>query len=504
MSQEDRKVRGGNAPEPPASSETWHRPRPPVPDGQQTAGDRGRVLPRPSVLAVAWRWTATALSPVLPLHLRRRAARGKEIAARLPERYGEGADRPPGRLLWLHAASVGETVSVLPLIEALARREPDLRFLVTTGTVTSAALLADRLSAALAPRVAHRFVPLDVPAWVARFLDGWRPDAAVFVESELWPNLVAATAARGIPMALVNARMSARAARRWSRAPGLAQRVLSAFMLVLAQSEDDAARFRALGASGATCPGNLKFAAPPLPADAAALARLAALIGDRPAWVAASTHPGEEALVIAAHRRLAAAHPGLLTIIVPRHPERGAEIAALAGGIPLAQRGAGQDLGADTQILLADTLGELGLWYRLARLAFIGGSLVPHGGQNPLEPARLGCPVLVGPHTWNFTEILARMEAAGGLVRIDTEPNPAAALAEAVAAMLTNRDRGQAQARAAAVVAAEQAGLPDRIAAALAPLLPGPDENTAAPGGMRAAASETSGPPGERTKVDRT
>ncbi len=280
--------------------------------------------------AMLWRWAAAAIAPALPLHLRRRAARGKEDAARLSERYGEGADRPAGRLLWVHAASVGESVSVLPLLEALAARDPALRFLLTTGTVTSARLLVDRIPRAIAARVAHRFAPLDVPRWVARFLDGWRPDAAVFVESELWPNLIAATRARGIPMALVNARMSARAAARWARAPGFARRVLSAFTLVLAQTEADAARFRALGAAGATSPGNLKIAAPPLPADAAELVRLRALVGDRPAWVAASTHPGEEALVMAAHRRLVAAHPRLLTIIVPRHPHRGAEVAALA------------------------------------------------------------------------------------------------------------------------------------------------------------------------------
>lgn len=452
-----------------------------------------------AIPALAWRWAASAIAPALPLHLRRRAARGKEDAARLAERYGQGADRRPGRLLWVHAASVGESVSVLPLIDALAARDPALRFLLTTGTVTSARLLADRLPPALAPRAAHRFAPLDVPRWAARFLDGWRPDAAVFVESELWPNLIAATQARGIPMALVNARMSARAAARWGRAPGFARRVLSAFTLVLAQTEGDAARFRALGAAGAASPGNLKFAAAPLPADAAELARLRALLGDRPAWVAASTHPGEEALAMAAHRRLAAAHPGLLTIIVPRHPDRGAEVAALGAGLAVARRGAGEDPGGAVQVLVADTLGELGLWYRLARLAFVGGSLVAHGGQNPLEPARLGCPVLVGPHTWNFAGILDRMAAAGGLARLDPGPDPAAALAEAVADMLTHPARGQAQARAAAAVAADQAGLPDRIAAALLPLLPGPEALAAAPGGRMAVAPETSGPPGDRT-----
>jgi 3-deoxy-D-manno-octulosonic-acid transferase len=462
---------------------------------------------RPSPLGLLWRWAAAALAPLLPLHLRRRAARGKEDAARIAERYGHGAARPPGRLLWLHAASVGETLSVLPLIAALAARDPALRFLVTTGTVTSAGLLAQRLPGALAPRVAHRFVPLDVPRWVARFLAGWRPDAAVFVESELWPNLVAAAAARGIPLALVNARISDRSARWWRRAPGLARQVLSAFRLVLAQTEADAARLRALGAAGATCPGNLKYAAAPLPADPAELARLSALLAGRTAWVAASTHPGEEALALEAQRRLADAQPdlpGLLAIIVPRHPERGAAVAALAGDLPVARRAAGQDPAPGTAVLVADTLGELGLWYRLARVAFVGGSLVPHGGQNPLEPARLGCPVVTGPHTWNFAEILDRLETAGGVARLAEGPDPAGALAEALADMLTSPDRGRDRAEAAAGIAAEEAGLPERMAAALLPLLAAPEDAAAAPGGHRAAAPVTIGPPGAGMLDDRT
>lgn len=457
--------------------------------------EAGRAVTAAGVL---WRWSATALAPLLPLHLRWRVRRGKEIAERLPERYGAGADRPAGRLLWLHAASVGETLSILPLLEELATRDPSLSLLVTTGTVTSATLLARRLPAALVPRLRHRFVPLDVPGWAARFLAGWRPDAGVFVESELWPNLIAGAAARGIPLALINGRMSDRSARWWARAPGLAREVLSRFRLVLGQTVADAERLQALGAEAA-CWGNLKYAAPPLPADEAERARLAALLAGRPVWLAASTHPGEEAIVVAAHRRLLAGHPGLLTIIVPRHPERGPEVAALAGEIPVSRRAAGEDPPADPGVYLADTLGELGLFYRLAQLAFVGGSLVPHGGQNPLEPARLHCPVLTGPHTWNFAEVLARMEAVGGVTRVVPGADPAAALAEAVSAMLTESDRGRVQAGAAAGIAAEEAGLPARIAAALTALLP-PDEATAAPGG-RVAVPEGSGPPGAR-KVD--
>lgn len=446
-----------------------------------------------SLLAAAWRLAASAAAPALPAYLRRRARRGKEVPERIAERYGEGAARPEGRLLWLHAASVGEMLSLLPLLEALGEAAPRLRFLVTTGTRTSADLLARRLPPALAPRVTHRFVPLDVPRWVARFLDGWRPDAAVFAESELWPNLIAATAARGMPLALVNARMSDRSLRWWRRAPGLAREVLAPFALVLAQTEADAARFRALGAP-ARCLGNLKYAAPPLPADVAELERLRRLLGTRPAWVAASTHPGEEAAVLQAHRRLAAAHPGLLTVIVPRHPERGPEVAALAEGLAVARRAAGEDPGALTEVLVADTLGELGLFYRLAACTFVGGSLVEHGGQNPLEPARLGCPVLLGPHVWNFAEIVDRLAAAGGLVRIAPGTDPAAALAEAVSAMLSNPDRGRAQAEAAFGVAAEEAGLPERIAAALLPLVPLRDA-TAQPEGRNLAGTALAGPP---------
>lgn len=451
--------------------------------------------------ACLWHWTAAAAAPALPAYLRRRARRGKEIADRLPERFGAGAARPDGPLMWLHAASVGETLSILPLLDALAARAPALSFLVTTGTVTSATLLARRLTPGLAPRVAHRFVPLDVPGWVGRFLDGWRPDAAVFVESELWPNLIGATARRGIPLALVNGRMSESSGRWWSRAPGLARGVLAPFRLVLAQTEADAARLRALGAS-AQCWGNLKYAAPPLPVDEAELARLRGLVAGRPVWLAASTHPGEEALVLAAHRRLAPADPGLLTIIVPRHPERGAEVAAFGESLAVARRAAGQDPDAGTEVLVADTLGELGLFYRLASLAFVGGSLVPHGGQNPLEPARLGCPVLLGPHAWNFAEIVDRLTAVGGLTRIAPGADPAAALAEAVSAVLTVPDRGRAQAEAAAGIAAEEAGLPERIAAALLPLLSSRAE-TAGSDGRAMVGPEHPGPPGTGIVDDR-
>ncbi|MFZ4408167.1 MAG: 3-deoxy-D-manno-octulosonic acid transferase [Paracraurococcus sp.] len=424
-----------------------------------------------SVGLALWRLAAGAAAPLLPLHLRRRARRGKEIAARLGERRGEGAARPPGRLLWLHAASVGETLSIVPLLEALAARAPDLCLLVTTGTVTAAEMLAQRLPDGLGGRLRHRFVPLDVPRWVARFLDGWRPDAVALVESELWPNLIAALSARGVPLALVNARFSARSARRWRLlAPGLGRRLLGAFRVVTAQSAADADRLRALGAAAVLTPGNLKDAAPPLPADAAALAALRAAVGTRPVFLAASTQPGEEAIIAAAHALLAAAQPGLLTVIVPRHPERGAAIAAGLAPLAVARRATGALPGPATAVYVADTLGELGLFYRLAAVALVGGSLVPHGGQNPREPARLGCPILLGPHTWNFADPVAGLLAAGGALRVAPE---AAALAAAAGAVLSDPDRGRAMANAAAAALASEAGLPDRLAGMLIDLLPG-------------------------------
>jgi 3-deoxy-D-manno-octulosonic-acid transferase len=423
------------------------------------------------ILAALWALLASLLAPLLPLYLRRRVAKGKEIAERLAERQGHGAARRPGRLIWYHAASNGETLSLLPLIEAMARLDPALSFLVTTGTVTSARLLEQRLSPELAPRTQHRFLPLDVPRWVARFLDGWRPDLAVIVESELWPNMLAEAGRQGVPLALINARMSARSARGWGWVPGFAQALLGRFALILAQTEADAARFATLAERPVPCWGNLKYAAPPLPADPAVLARLTLAWERRPVWLAASTHPGEDEIILAAHRLLAPDHPGLLTVIVPRHPQRGQDIAALAGDLSVARRGAGQDAGPDIAVYVADTLGELGLFYRLARVALIGGSLVPHGGQNPLEAARLGCPIITGPHHFNFGEIITRLSAAHALVETPDGPGAPQALAATLSRLLSDPTAGQAMAAAAEALAQDQAGLPGRIATSLLPLI---------------------------------
>jgi 3-deoxy-D-manno-octulosonic-acid transferase len=354
------------------------------------------------------------------------------------------------------------------VLAALGERAPELTVLLTTGTVTSAQLLARRLEAGLEARVLHRFVPLDVPAWAARFLDHWRPDAAVFVESELWPNLLLACRRRAVPVMLLNARMSPRSFAGWRRMPGLARAVLGCLSAVRAQSDADADRLRALGARQVSVPGDLKFAAPPLPVDVAELERSRILLAGRPVWLAASTHPGEEALIFSVHRTLAATRPGLLTILVPRHPERGTAIAAAAEEIAVRRRAAGE-LPPEQGVLLADTLGELGLWYRLSGIAFVGRSLVaPGGGQNPLEPARLGCAVAVGPHTGNFTASVKALEAAGALTRVAD----AAGLATWVAAMLDDPTRRMAAGEAGVTAAGRYADLPMRTAEALLDLMP--------------------------------
>jgi 3-deoxy-D-manno-octulosonic-acid transferase len=411
------------------------------------------------MLSAVWAAVATLAAPGLRVMLRVRVARGKELPGRLHERRGiDVTPRPLGRLIWLHAASVGETVSVLPVLPKLAEHA---NILLTTGTVTSAKLLQQRLEPALAERVIHRFVPLDVPVWVARFLDHWRPNVVGFVESELWPNLLAACHARGIPAMLINARLSDRSLAHWQRAPALARRVLGSFARVQPRSEADARRLSILGCRELLDPGDLKLAAPALPVDELELQHLRATLQGRPVWLAASTHEGEEAQVASAHRKLLAEHPGLLTIIAPRHPERGATI--LADG----HRSQGHGVPAEG-IWVADTLGELGLWYRLAPIVFVGRSLVaPGGGQNPLEPARLGCAIAVGPYTSNFSEHVAMLRDAGGLSVVRNVDE----LASWVGALLRDPIRRQAMGDAARGAICQHEDLPRRTATALLELM---------------------------------
>jgi 3-deoxy-D-manno-octulosonic-acid transferase len=417
------------------------------------------------VILGAYRGLSALAPPALRLLLKRRLARGKEDAERLGERMGIAAcARPAGPLVWVHAASVGESLSTLPLIERVLARVPAAHLLVTTGTVTSAKLMAERLP----PRAFHQFVPLDAAPWVARFLDHWRPSLALWIESELWPNLLRETSARGFPAALVNARMTERSFRGWQRWPGAARTLLGAFRVVLAQNESYAERFRALGAPHVSVVGNLKYAAPPLPADAAKLEALRAAIGARPVWLAASIHPGEEEAVAEAQTRLKRAS-GALCIVVPRHPEKGAAMAAAirARGPAVGLRSAGAEPGADTAVYVADTLGELGLFYRVARLALVGGSLIPHGGQNPIEPALFGVPVLHGPYVENFADVIRALAHAGAALEVRDGASIAACLEQ----LLPRPNELAAMGEGARRCAEAERGVIDRVMAVLEPLM---------------------------------
>ncbi len=362
-----------------------------------------------------YRIATAAIAPAAPLFLRRRILRGKEHSERSDERLGFASrTRPEGKLAWVHGASVGECVAALPLIDALVERT-GCKVLVTSGTVTSAKVMSERLP----PGVIHQFVPIDTPAATARFLDHWRPQVGLFVDSDIWPNLVLGAKQRGIRLALVNARMTQRSFDRWRLVKATAGELMGAFEACLAQDEVIAARFRGLGAHDVRVVGGLKADAPVLPAAADKLAALREAIGGRPILLAAQTHAGEEETILPAHDALRRKFPDLLTVIVPRHPERRQDIAMLCGTRTCRLRSRGENPVADTAVYIADTMGELGLFYRLARFCFVGGSLIRHGGQNPLEPAKLACAVLAGPHTFNFTLAYEAVFKSQDMGRVD-------------------------------------------------------------------------------------
>ena len=364
----------------------------------------------------AYRYATGALEPIAPLLLKRRMRRGKENRERLSERLGFASrPRPNGTLIWIHGASVGESLSVLPLIDALLTK-PGRSVLMTSGTVASAEMMAERLPAG----AFHQFSPVDTPAAVARFLDYWRPDVGLFVDSEIWPNTLLGAAKRSVQLAIINGRMSEKSFAGWQRAKSMASSLLGLFDIALVQDKETADRLKALGARAVEVTGSLKADSPPLPADANALEELRRAVGPRPVFLATNTHPGEDAIILGVHDRLRAMFPSLLTIIAPRHAERGNDIVALAAPRALAQRSLAQMPDASTEIYIADTMGELGLLYRLAPFALVGKSLGSQGGQNPLEPARLGVAVLAGPYTDNFREAYEAIFASQGVGRVAT------------------------------------------------------------------------------------
>lgn len=418
---------------------------------------------------IVYRLLTRLLEPLAPRLLDARAKQGKEDPVRVDERLGlTTVVRPAGDLVWLHGVSVGETLSLLPVVERIRRQRPDLAILVTSGTLTSAQLLAQRLPAG----VIHQFAPVDAPGAVAAFLDHWQPSLAVFVESELWPNLILEARRRGVKLVLASARITEKTVEGWRRFPGAVRRILSAFDRILPQDETSAARLHSLGAriDGHV---NLKLSGEAPPHDAAAFTRLSAAIGDRPVVVAASTHDGEEIAIVRALDKLA---DRLCLILVPRHPARSADIATALtrDGYRFARRSQGHEPDRDTDLYLADTLGEMGLFLRLADVVVMGGSFSaalekpPVGGHNPLEPARLGKPAVTGPDMSNWAAVTHALVEAGGLAVVQAPWDLPAILAP----LLADTDAARAMGERGRRAAAEAGSGLDRLWETLAPLLP--------------------------------
>lgn len=418
---------------------------------------------------IAYRLLTRLLEPLAPRLLDARARKGKEDPVRVDERLGvTRVPRPDGDLIWLHGVSVGESLSLLPVVERLRKTRPDLTVLVTSGTVTSATLLGRRLP----PGVIHQYAPVDAPGAVAAFLDHWRPTAAVFVESELWPNLILAAKARGVKLVLASARITQKTADGWRRFPGAARRIVTAFDRVLPQDHLSGVRLESLGAriDGHV---NLKLAGDAPPHDPSAFTRLSAAIGDRAVVVAASTHDGEEIAIVRAMDRLS---DRLCLILVPRHPDRSPAIAAALtrDGYRFALRSEGRELDRDTDLYVADTLGEMGLFLRVADVVVMGGSFSaalekpPVGGHNPLEPARLGKPAVTGPDMTNWAAVTDHLVQAGGLALVEAPWDLPAALAP----LLDNPDAAKSMGERARRAAAEAGSGLDRLLEVLHPLLP--------------------------------
>lgn len=429
----------------------------------------------PGLLLKLYRGATGLCRPLLPLLLKMRERQGKEDRRRLGERFGvAGQARPDGPMVWVHAASVGETNAVLPVMDALAEARPELRFLLTTGTVTSAALAGQRLKG----NAIHQYVPLDVPAYISRFLGHWKPDLVLFTESEIWPNTIMEVAKRGIPLALVNARLSKRSVGRWKRSRRNAQALFSRMSVVLAQNGPLGRRFSELGARRVVVAGNLKIDAPPPPVDQLGLQQLRTQLAGRPLFVAASTHDPEEKLIGQAHRLIAQRIEGFCTIIAPRHPERGTIIAEQLKslGLNVVQRSTGAEPGPRTDVYIADTIGELGTFYALAPVAFIGGSLIAHGGQNPIEAIRHGAAVLTGPHWHNFQDSYKALLRLNGAREVKTAED----IAAAVVALLSDPDEAEAMRKGAGHALDTMSGALKRTTDALMALLPARAEVTRA------------------------
>ena len=406
-------------------------------------------------------------APLVLLNLARRGLRNRAYWRRWGERFGRGA-LPEDCPVWVHAVSVGEVQAAVPLVRRVLDRYPGLRVLVTTTTPTG----SERVRAAFGTEVEHVYAAYDLPGAVGRFLDRVRPRLAVFMETELWPNTLRLCAERAIPVVLANARLSERSARGYARFPGVVGPMLGRIGAIAAQARPDADRFLALGVPGerVQVTGSLKFDVP-LPASlreqAEALRRQWG--ADRSVWVAASTHEGEEKRILEAFERLLQHCPDSLLVLVPRHPERFARVLALARrkGFRVVQRTRAGEDAKQAQVFLGDTMGELPLFFAAADVAFVGGSLVPTGGHNLLEPAALGVPVLFGPHVFNFAEVSGMLveRAAGRQVRGARE------LAALVCELFQDPDRRHAMGESGREAVVENRGALERLMAVLEPHL---------------------------------
>lgn len=372
---------------------------------------------------------------VIKRYINKRKENGKEDLKRFNERIGRPQmPRPEGKLVWLHGASVGESISMLPLIQKILDNAPDVHVMVTTGTVTSADVMSKRLP----ERAFHQFIPLDNPIFTTRFVKYWHPNVALWFESEFWPAMLSSIKRKNIPLILINGRISNKSFKRWQQFDFISKELLSCFTLCLGQSEEDAYRLHILGAANTLCLGNLKYAGLPLPIDADKKKQFLKMAQNRPLWLASSTHDDEEVRIAKVHKRLKEKIPGLLTIIAPRHPQRGAEIkeAVAKLGLRSVLRSQEEKLSPESDIYIADTIGEMGLWYDIAQIVFIGGSFIPHGGQNFIEPSRMRDAVIVGPHMHNFTDAMNRAKKADAIIQVGDTLE----LEETVAQLMENKE----------------------------------------------------------------
>lgn len=406
------------------------------------------------------------IQPLIWIRLWVRGRKAPAYRKRWGERYGfYRHPLKPGGIM-LHSVSVGETLAAIPLVRALRHRYPDLPITVTTMTPTG----SERVQSAFGKDVQHVYLPYDLPDALNRFLNKVDPKLVLIMETELWPNLIAALHKRKIPLVIANARLSARSAAGYAKLGKFVRRLLRRITLIAAQNEEDGARFVALGAKNnqVTVTGSLKFdisVTPQLAAKAVTLRRQWA--PHRPVWIATSTHEGEESVVIAAHQALLQQFPNLLLILVPRHPERFPDAINLVrqAGLSYITRSSGEVPSTSTQVVVGDTMGELMLLYGIADLAFVGGSLVERGGHNPLEAAAHAIPVLMGPHTFNFKDICARLEQASGLITV----TDATTLAKEVSSLLTDADYRSFYGRHAVEVLYQNQGALQRLLQLLEP-----------------------------------